>query len=415
MYVLEQNRFLNGVCEVETDLSPHKLLNELKAIEKHLGRQKIVDKGPRNIDLDVLLYDSRVLDDSPTLSVPHKFMLEREFVLRPLCDLIPTAVPPLPDSQLSTSKGKTYQGYLSQLPVSSVPLSSLTPIPPSITLSASSPSRTTHVMGIINVTPDSFSDGGLHSVENLSFIAKTASDFTSQGATILDVGGQSTRPGATPISAEEELARVIPVIQTLRKLPSAANISLSIDTYRASVARVALDAGADMINDVTGGRGDSNMLGTAATRHVPIILTHSRGTPETMSQLATYPEGMIETVGRELAERVKEAERAGVRRWHIILDPGLGFAKGQKQNLELLRDFDRLRSTPALRGLPWLVGPSRKGFIGRITGVEEPSRRGWGTAATITAAVQGGADIVRVHDVKEMVQVAKMADAIWRC
>ena len=140
-----------------------------------------------------------------------------------------------------------------------------------------------------------------------------------------------------------------------------------------------------------------------------------RGTPATMDDLVDYsPDGVIPTIAKELLARIAAAEEAGVRRWRIILDPGIGFAKTQSQNLEILRGLDELRRWPGLRGLPWLVGSSRKRFVGHITGVKEPKDRVWGTAATISAAVQGGADIVRVHDVKEMAQVAKMSDAIWR-
>jgi 2-amino-4-hydroxy-6-hydroxymethyldihydropteridine diphosphokinase/dihydropteroate synthase len=141
---------------------------------------------------------------------------------------------------------------------------------------------------------------------------------------------------------------------------------------------------------------------------------HMRGTPETMNSLTSYPSGIIETVGNELLQRVQAAEAAGVRRWRIMLDPGIGFAKTQEQNLEILRRFDELRRHPGLENFPWLVGTSRKAFIGRITGVEAAKDRVWGTAASVAAAIQGGADAVRVHDVKEMAQVAKMADAIWR-
>lgn len=143
-------------------------------------------------------------------------------------------------------------------------------------------------------------------------------------------------------------------------------------------------------------------------------MMHMRGTPETMNKLTDYPEGVINGVGKELLARVREAEVAGIRRWRIMLDPGIGFAKTQAQNLELLRRFPELRDFEGLKGFPWVVGASRKGFIGKITGVEEASERKWGTAAAVTAAVQGGADVVRVHDVGEMGQVAKMADAIWR-
>jgi len=205
----------------------------------------------------------------------------------------------------------------------------------------------------------------------------------------------------------------LPAIKLIRslKLP---NVAVSVDTYRADVAKAAIESGAHIINDVSGGLMDDDMLPTAARLGCTICLMHMRGTPETMNSLTDYPDGIIETVGRELLGRVQAAEDAGIRRWRIILDPGIGFAKTQAHNLELLRSFDELRRYPGLENYPWLVGTSRKAFIGRITGVKEAKERVWGTAASVAAAVQGGADVVRVHDVREMAQVARMADAIWR-
>lgn len=266
-------------------------------------------------------------------------------------------------------------------------------------------------MAILNVTPDSFSDGGLHTASSLS---STISSIISSGATIIDIGGQSSAPGAPSISASEEISRILPAIALIREHPLSSSIAISVDTYRASVAEAAISAGADIINDVSAGTLDPDMLHTAARLGTTICLMHMRGTPSTMTSLTSYPDGLIPTIARELLERVAAAEAAGIRRWRIILDPGIGFAKNGKQNLEILRRFDELRDWPGLKGLPWLVGSSRKGFVGKITGVAEPRERIWGTATTVAAAVQGGADIVRVHDVKEMNQVVKMADAIWR-
>ena len=236
----------------------------------------------------------------------------------------------------------------------------------------------------------------------------------ASGATILDLGGQSTRPHAPEVSPEEELSRILPTIQLLRSMPEFANIALSVDTYRASVAAAAITAGANIINDVSAGTLDPEMLPTAAKLGCTIILMHMRGTPNTMTKLTSYPDGLLPTVASELLARVHAAEEAGIFRWRIILDPGIGFAKNEAQNLELLRRLVELREWEGLHGFPWLVGASRKGFIGKITGVKEASQRVWGTAATVAAAIQGGADVVRVHDVTEMAQVAKMADAVWR-
>jgi 2-amino-4-hydroxy-6-hydroxymethyldihydropteridine diphosphokinase/dihydropteroate synthase len=294
------------------------------------------------------------------------------------------------------------------------PLSPLTRIGGHVfNLSSQQPNKPTQIMSILNVTPDSFSDGGKnHNVEE-DTLRKTIMEHVDAGASIIDVGGQSTRPGSTQVGSNEELIRVLPAIKLIRSM-NLKNVAISVDTYRADVAEQAIKAGAHIINDVSAGLLDENMLPTAAKLDCTICLMHMRGTPETMNSLTDYPDGIIETVGRELLERVQEAEAAGVRRWRIILDPGIGFAKTQEQNLELLRRFGELRQYKGLENFPWLVGTSRKAFIGRITGVQEASERVWGTAASVAAAVQGGADVVRVHDVKEMAQVAKMAEAIWR-
>jgi len=269
-------------------------------------------------------------------------------------------------------------------------------------------------MAILNLTPDSFSDGGVHSPTDLISLSQTIKAHITAGASIFDIGGQSTRPGATDVGEAEELQRVIPAIKLIRSMPEAANTAISIDTYRARVAAEAVAAGADIINDVSAGTLDPDMLSTAARTGKTVVLMHMRGTPETMTKMTDYPDGVVETVGRELLARVKAAEAAGVRRWRIVLDPGIGFAKTQAQNIELLRRLDGLRAYEGLRGMPWLVGASRKGFIGKVTGVQEPRERVWGTAAAVTAAVQGGADVVRVHDVEEMAKVVRMAEAIWR-
>lgn len=270
-------------------------------------------------------------------------------------------------------------------------------------------------MAILNLTPDSFSDGGKHSSTDMDYITETVRTFIAQGATIIDIGGESTRPGSTPVGADEEIARVVPAIKHIRtSIPEAANIAISIDTYRARVAEAACAAGADIINDVSAGLLDPEMLPTAARIGKSIILMHMRGTPQTMTKLHDYPSGVIPEVGAELRARIAAAEDAGIRRWRIILDPGLGFAKNQPQDLEILRDLSRLRALEGFECLPWLMGPSRKRFIGHITGVKTPRERVWGTAATVSASVAGGADIVRVHDVHEMWQVAQVADAIYR-
>ncbi|KAH6895563.1 Dihydropteroate synthase-like protein [Thelonectria olida] len=404
MYVEDQARFVNGACEVETELEPLALLDELQAIENDMGRKKVIDKGPRNIDLDILLYgDEKVAHER--LTVPHAGVLEREFVLRPLAELMPAQA-------LDPAKPwKLIQDYLNELPRGE-PMSSMTPLSATAApITALASNRKTHIMGILNVTPDSFSDGGVHSADSL---AQTVLAMVRNGTSIIDVGGQSTAPGRPQSSAEEEVARVIPAIELIRSLPEAKDVVISVDTYRASVAEEAVAHGADMINDVSAGLLDPAMLPTVARLQKTICLMHMRGTPETMNRFTAYPDGLIPTVAAELLARVAAAEEAGIRRWRIVLDPGVGFAKTGEQNLEMLRRLEELRYWPGLEALPWLVGSSRKNFVGTVTGVAEPAKRTWGTAATVAAAVQGGADVVRVHDTAEMAAVAKMADAIWR-
>ena len=324
----------------------------------------------------------------------------------------------IPNETMPTSYAvANFQDLLDTLPSSLEPLSPLTPLSPQLApLSSQNPTRPTHVMAILNLTPDSFSDGGLHSTTDPSKLLPTVKAYlaTPTPITILDIGGQSTRPHAPQISPDEEISRTLPTIKLLRSDPSFATLAISIDTYRASVATAAITAGANIINDVSAGQMDPEMLPTIARLGCTCILMHMRGTPETMNSRTDYPDGIMAGVGSELVARVREAEEAGIRRWRIILDPGIGFAKTQAQNLELLRRFSELRDFEGLKGFPWVVGASRKSFIGRITGVEDAKERKWGTAAAITAAVQGGADVVRVHDVEEMGQVVKMADAIWR-
>ncbi|KAL1297062.1 hypothetical protein AAFC00_004650 [Neodothiora populina] len=406
MYVEDQAQFLNGACEIETSLQPMDLLDRLQGIENTLGRVKLIDKGPRNIDLDILLYNAEVVDND-RLKIPHALMHEREFVLRPLCDIAPHLTPPRSQVSLSQSLAKLS---------ASTPISTIAEIAPKLFIHAQDPRRPTHVMSILNVTPDSFSDGGKHEPTDVAELRSTILAHVRAGVTCIDIGGQSSRPGAPDISAQEEIDRILPAIEVIKSLPEAAHIAISIDTYRAAVAEAAIRAGAHMINDISAGLLDPEMLPVVGRLGCSICLMHMRGTPGTMSskENCTYNDGLIETVGRELLERVEAAEEAGIRRWRIMLDPGVGFAKTVEQNVEILRRLSELRDYEGLRGMPWLLGTSRKGFIGKITGVREAKERAWGTAATVSASIQGGADMVRVHDAEVMMNVASMSDAIWR-
>ena len=322
----------------------------------------------------------------------------------------------IPHEQFPGGQNETFISHLHFLSSQSPQALSTTPISPTFpSLRATDPQRPTHVMAILNLTPDSFSDGGIHSPTDLEALSATVRELIAAGATILDIGGESTRPGSTPVGEVEELARVIPAIQHIRtSIPEAAQTAISIDTYRARVAAEACAVGADIINDVSAGLHDPEMLGTIARTGKSAILMHMRGTSATMTKLTNYPNGVIEDVATELGQRLDAAQDAGIRRWRIIVDPGIGFAKNQEQDLTILRDLGKLRAMHKFDCIPWLVGPSRKRFVGRLTGVEKARDRTWGTAATVSACVSGGADIVRVHDVREMWQVARVADAIYR-
>jgi dihydropteroate synthase len=262
-------------------------------------------------------------------------------------------------------------------------------------------------MGVLNVTPDSFSDGG--AFDSVQAAVAQAQHLVAAGADLLDIGGESTRPGAEPVPAAMEHDRVIPVIQALRQQPQLATIPISVDTTKASVAAAAVQAGADLVNDVSAATFDAEMLGTVARLGVPIILMHLRGTPKTMLQLTDY-QNLVPEILIWLRGRMEAAIAAGIAPGQIAIDPGIGFAKNDRQNLELLR---RLAEFQTLH-CPIVLGVSRKRFIGHILNQSDPKQRGWGTAAACTAAIAGGADILRVHDVAPIRDVARVADAIWR-
>jgi dihydropteroate synthase len=266
----------------------------------------------------------------------------------------------------------------------------------------------TLVMGVLNVTPDSFSDGG--KFFHVADAVKAALVMERAGADILDIGAESTRPGSTGISAEEELGRLLPVLRALRER---LKIPISIDTQKASVAEAALDAGAEMLNNISGLKLDPKIAEVAARFGVPLILMHMRGTPRTM-QKKPWAKDVMKDVSRGLRESVAIARRAGVRKSQIILDPGIGFGKSFEQNYELLAKLPVL----ARLGYPLMVGTSRKGFLGATlarNGKPLPAgERIWGTAATVAASVLQGAHIVRVHDVEEMVQVVRVTDCLLR-
>ncbi|HZM24305.1 MAG TPA: dihydropteroate synthase [Anaerolineales bacterium] len=279
----------------------------------------------------------------------------------------------------------------------------------------------TYVMGILNVTPDSFSGDGIlalpkeHRDDVSEAAVRQAKEFLTSGADILDVGGESTRPGSQPISADDEISRVIPVIEAIaNKFPGTL---ISIDTYKAKVAKAAFNAGAHILNDVWALRADPELASVAAKYRVPVILMHNRSNPASVevreqlgnAYIGSEYQNLIEDVKRELLVSVDLAVKAGIEESHIILDPGIGFGKTREHNLELINRLDEIRAL----GYPVLLGTSRKSFIGFTLDLPA-DQRVEGTAATVAIGIARGADIIRVHDVKEMARVAKMTDAIVR-
>jgi len=263
-------------------------------------------------------------------------------------------------------------------------------------------SRRALIMGVLNITPDSFSDGGRFL--NPAQAIRHAKEMVAAGADLIDVGGESTRPGAEPISSDEELRRVIPVVERLsQEVP----VPVSIDTYKAEVARKALQAGACWVNDISALRFDPNMANVIAESQVPVVLMHMKRTPKDMQQNPHY-ESVISEIYSFLEKRIKFAVSVGIRREQIIIDPGVGFGKRTQDNLMILAELERFKSL----GRPILIGTSRKSFIGQVLGLPIEERLE-GTAATLAIGLMKGARIFRVHDVGPAVRVIRMAEAIW--
>ncbi|KAF8624669.1 hypothetical protein AX17_007000 [Amanita inopinata Kibby_2008] len=518
MYVTEQPAFINCACIAETNLEPVQLLELLKRVEQDVGRVPSMRYGPRAVDLDIVFFDQAVIDTRPLegrqrldnlvgeLVVPHPRLTEREFVLRPLSDMIPeyqhpvlkktvkdllsgvTAVAdvlpmqkviPFPRHPIHTTS------IDDQLP--SYP-TSVSQVPPTLTYwthpchasrhvsqtSSPIPSKhKTHVMAIINVTPDSFSDGSRY--DTVPTALAHASESVVTGATILDVGGYSTRPDAGFVTVEEEIARVRPVIDAVRRAGVEGSgfnelleynkilergcklndVLVSVDTFRSEVAEAAILSGANCINDVYSFTGPEWWKGSDASEetskekdsymqkmkevarkyNVPIVLMHSRGDAGKNKDYGMYgyaEEAVVEGVRVELGEKVERIVRGkgGVRRWLVIVDVGLGFSKTVEGNLELLRSAAKVTADVAigpeptrrrnpLAGYPQLIGPSRKSFLGALLAQgqhgrqTQPKERSWATAAAVACAIQQGALVVRIHDVQEMVDVVRISDAIW--
>jgi len=260
----------------------------------------------------------------------------------------------------------------------------------------------TCVMGILNVTPDSFSDGGLFADAEKAI--SHARDMAKAGADIIDIGGESTRPGSEPLSEEEELRRIIPLIERLSKELA---VPISVDTYKASVAKKALDAGASIVNDISGLRFSPDMAKVVAEHGAAVIIMHIKGTPRNMQQNPVYDD-VIGEIMTYLEEGIAIAERAGVNREKTLIDPGIGFGKTLGHNLVILNRLDEFRAL----GRPIVLGTSRKKFIGTVLDIPVPEQRVEGTAATVAIGIERGASVVRVHDVARVAQVVRMTDAI---
>ncbi|TCD65716.1 trifunctional dihydropteroate synthetase [Steccherinum ochraceum] len=501
MYVSDQPKFINCACLVETNLTPLELLTLLKRVETIVGRVTSFRNGPRAIDLDILTYEGRVIDTRPVdgrsaslddleghLVVPHPRMLEREFVLRPLADILPEYIHPnvhrsikvlfqdLIGKQLADTpqmnKVLPFPRYPFCRPTTPTePVSSQLPQVPAVPPTATywkfpvvstlakphkTPKRKTYIMGTLNVTPDSFSDGSVNN--SIPAALKYARGAAEAGADILDIGGYSTRPGAAYVPPEEELTRVVPVIQAIRSQTDQGNLThaareilISVDTFRWEVAEEAVHAGANCINDVYAFRGSGYPVDASSDEHfskmrqvardlaVPVILMHSRGEAPKNKDYSAYEYAedgsTVEGVRVELGDRVESIVkgRGGLRRWYVVTDPGLGFSKTVEGNLELLHyastfsDPDTRSGNPPrpnpLAGYPLLIGASRKSFLGSLLEKQDEqgtypgretkaSERDFATSAAVAWAVQQRADIVRVHSVMELGDVVRIASAI---
>ncbi len=418
--VTEQPAFYNLALRGATALTPAALLTFVKQIEQAMGRQPAVRYGPRLIDIDILLYNDLV-QDNEALALPHPRLHERAFVLVPLAEIAPQVIHPVSQASISS--------LLDQLPhddivrCGAIDLAEAAPLNPFAWRPAQAApfawGQRTYVMGIINATPDSFSGDGLARTEAdaAAWIEAAISQgerFYAEGADILDVGGESTRPGSSPVDAQTEMQRILPVIEGLAaRVP----LPISVDTSKAMVAAAALGAGARVVNDVWGLRLDPDLAAVIAQAHAPVVLMHNRSHPKDASQEARLGgryvgvqyNDLLGDIQQELAFSVALARQAGIRDQQIILDPGIGFGKTREQNLALLNRTDAIKAL----GFPVLVGPSRKSFIGYTLNLP-PDQRVEGTAAAVAVSIVRGADIVRVHDVLPMVRVARMTDAIVR-
>ncbi|KAK9865851.1 hypothetical protein WJX84_012475 [Apatococcus fuscideae] len=370
-YVLDQPPFLNAAVVVRTSLSPESLLTTLKNVEASLGRQAGGQRwGPRPIDLDIVFYHGAGTNGR---------------------------APPCRAQQ----RGQGKVDIRCVLPMGK--------------LGCWAWQGRSHIMGILNITPDSFSDGG--QITSVQQAVQQARRLAEDGADMLDVGGQSTRPGAAFLSAEDELERVLPVIRALASDEALTGVAISIDTFHARVASEAVAAGAHLVNDVSGGTMDPHMYSVVADLEVPYIMMHMRGSPATMQQPknTAYRDACTE-VGAELGHRIQNAVAAGIQPWRIITDPGIGFSKQAAENFRLIAGLRRFRyALPApMQHMPMLVGPSRKRFLGDLLGSQDNAVRDRATAVAASLCIAGSANIIRAHNAAIVREALAVADATYQ-
>lgn len=416
-YVTDQPRFLNSAVRGVTKLGPHELLGMLKKIEKDMGRTNGIRYGPRPIDLDILFY-GRFSIQSDILTVPHERIWERPFVVAPLLDLLGSSV----ESDTvacwhSLSKQpnglfETWEKLGGESLIGKGGMKRVLPIGNCLW----DWSLKTSVMGILNLTPDSFSDGG--KFQSVEAAVSQVRSMISEGADMIDIGAQSTRPMATKISAEKELERLIPVLEAVLAMPEMEGKLISVDTFYSKVASEAVSKGAHIVNDVSAGQLDPDMYKVVAGLKVPYVAMHMRGDPSTMQNEENLQyNDVCKQVASELYSKVRDAELSGIPAWRIIIDPGIGFSKKTEHNLDILLGLSTIRKDIAKKSLaashaPILIGPSRKRFLGEICNRPSAVERDPATIASITAGVLGGANIVRVHNLRDNLDAVKLCDSM---
>eukprot|EP00890_Picochlorum_soloecismus_P002129 jgi/Picsp_1/2917/NSC_01142-R1_dihydropterin pyrophosphokinase dihydropteroate synthase len=418
-YVTEQPAFLNAAAIVRTTLAPLDLLRALKHVEKQLGREfgtKQIRWGPRPIDLDIVFYEEETVLEGEILVIPHPRWQERDFVKAPMADLLQ---PSKADQATGLNKNlhiakKLWESQGGESAVRKYSMNkSLQCVLPVGNGNVWAWSNQTHVMGILNATPDSFSDGGINL--NAKAAVDSAAQMVADGADIIDIGGQSTRPGAEVLEPGQEWNRVKPVLEAMQGDERFDGIPISIDTFYSLVAEHAVAAGATMVNDISGGKGDSAMFDAVADLGVPYIMMHIRGDPRTMHDrtLQVY-DNICKEVGHSLSESCKEASLAGIEPWRLVLDPGIGFSKSTDGNLNLISGIHKMRKAmeSPFQNLPILIGPSRKKFLGDVTGRESPLDREWATCAISAISAFQGGNIIRAHNIKAVKDAVKVADSI---